>query len=740
MSQRTKSTVRTAIGARPDYCELSSEDSDDEMVEVGAKSRSGGKGSRGRGGCGKVGEEGESSDDGEWTAKKRRKTRAEGKGKAKKQRKKADLLQTMPLDILVEVFSYLHPGELLSLSYTAKPYYALLTSKTAAPIWRRSRRCLELPDLDFDGFSEIRYAQLVFHDRCELCDGKNEVQRDFYLRRRFCRQCRRNNYVKVRHVRKTHPHLHPLVAQVVLTTDHSPTAKWWGETHYALLGDLETYSAHLCELENEDDGDIEVRKLQSARRSREAAGAGSEESVVLSRVELFVKEREGVVQKSRLGNSWWLRHQLWRDADRLRASQDQLKRLKGRTLDEVEVEESAAKSQGSVSRYAWESGLESRLRDEGFSSKTFWQTPWTNSTVYQNPRVMTDEVWEEVKPQALEAARLADIAWKQLEGERRAREARYRLQNARIKHVRRRFDRLRAEEDDEFLRSSFPIFPVFLAFESVKPLLLSAKPEEDEDANLSDEAWDEALPLISEEISQYRLDLLLHAIKLILSATSDDPLPDDDDILEHLDRYDNAFFNRATSFLCCSIPGCHQQYNSREDRRPNEPGRAIFFGPLPALLYHQHTCHLRENLYLRNEDCYSRKPKALSPVTFNLPLEVACAVSALIELGNLDDETAGAEDFDQMDKRGRYEWEDSQVWAKRFSGWRALLDAIYRASTKAARSGPDHCLPPPSIVYYPDPVYSPSPSPSPSPAFPHGDDAKMDVDEEYEGEDELDDD
>ncbi|KAI0716139.1 hypothetical protein C8T65DRAFT_572287 [Cerioporus squamosus] len=49
------------------------------------------------------------------------------------------MLPNMPMDILCEVFCYLHPQDLLHLARTTKAFRKLLMSRSSAAIWRRAR-------------------------------------------------------------------------------------------------------------------------------------------------------------------------------------------------------------------------------------------------------------------------------------------------------------------------------------------------------------------------------------------------------------------------------------------------------------------------------------------------------------------------------------------------------------------------------------------------------------------------
>ncbi|GAA5859874.1 hypothetical protein JCM8547_004367 [Rhodosporidiobolus lusitaniae] len=305
-------------------------------------------------------------------------------------------------------------------------------------------------------------------------------------------------------------------------------------------------------------------------------------------------------------------------------------------------------------------------------------------------------MWKKIKPEALKLAQQAVAAY-DAEQEKRDRVKKWsKHRNERIKHLRKRYDDLC--ELEEHFSLSFPVFSAFLSFESAKPLLLPSKPQDDldeENVKIPDEEWDKQLPLVLEKVEEHTVNLVLHAIKLILRARIEGELPEDNEILAHLEEYDDEFFEKATSFLCCSHPGCHRAttytrssvYPFRYERHDSRP---TFVGSFRDLLEHQHTIHSPdEKTYLISDQ--GRKPSLSSSAPFHLdlPLEVACTVQALIELGDLDDDTAGMKELDSVTKKATLEWEDTS------------LDIVCRASSKAARAGPDRFLPPPCIVLHP---------------------------------------
>ncbi|KAG9318559.1 hypothetical protein JVU11DRAFT_651 [Chiua virens] len=102
-----------------------------------------------------------------------------------------NILPSLPLDILCEIFCFLHLVDLFVLARISKAFHCFLLKRSSAFIWRSSRRKIDgLPDPPSD-MTEVRYASLVFGSRCyyEGCDRK---ARDtvWHLRIRSCATCR----------------------------------------------------------------------------------------------------------------------------------------------------------------------------------------------------------------------------------------------------------------------------------------------------------------------------------------------------------------------------------------------------------------------------------------------------------------------------------------------------------------------------------------------------------------------
>ncbi|PIL35913.1 hypothetical protein GSI_01573 [Ganoderma sinense ZZ0214-1] len=84
--------------------------------------------------------------------------------------KKVKILENFPLDILYEVFSYLHPRDLLNLTRTNTGLRTILTQDDCAFVWRASRALVGLLDpTECLGISEVAFASVLFSNHCRSC-------------------------------------------------------------------------------------------------------------------------------------------------------------------------------------------------------------------------------------------------------------------------------------------------------------------------------------------------------------------------------------------------------------------------------------------------------------------------------------------------------------------------------------------------------------------------------------------
>ncbi|BGP34440.1 hypothetical protein JCM10296v2_006260 [Rhodotorula toruloides] len=119
-------------------------------------------------------------------------------------------------------------------------------------------------------------------------------------------------------------------------------------------------------------------------------------------------------------------------------------------------------------------------------------------------------------------------------------------------------------------------------------------------------------------------------------------------------------------------------------------------GPLLAVLQHQHVDH-NDDKQLPTIKAFGSEPK----FRITLPLEVACAISALLDIGELDTDSAGQSDLDQLNKMHFFEWENAKTRRRFFydkQAWQELVFFIKRRGEKLAKLKNPQVLDPPCIV------------------------------------------
>lgn len=123
------------------------------------------------------------------SSSKRRKTTGDAPKKATKQKKgKLSKLPDMPLDVLYEIFSKLHPQDLLRISWTTKAFRRVLTSTSCKTVWMNSFACVDGLPTRPDGLNEVEYASLLFNPLCQCC-SESRAPLAWALCRRICKNC-----------------------------------------------------------------------------------------------------------------------------------------------------------------------------------------------------------------------------------------------------------------------------------------------------------------------------------------------------------------------------------------------------------------------------------------------------------------------------------------------------------------------------------------------------------------------
>ncbi|KAI0059001.1 hypothetical protein BV25DRAFT_1861229 [Artomyces pyxidatus] len=105
-------------------------------------------------------------------------------------------LPSIPLDVLLEIFLYLSPVELLNLIRSSKWLRSVLRSRSNEQIWRNALQNVpEAPNCPAD-MNELQYASLVFDTFCQSCLADSLCVPIWELRTRLCDACMGNVIVK----------------------------------------------------------------------------------------------------------------------------------------------------------------------------------------------------------------------------------------------------------------------------------------------------------------------------------------------------------------------------------------------------------------------------------------------------------------------------------------------------------------------------------------------------------------
>ncbi|GAA6036525.1 hypothetical protein JCM8097_003547 [Rhodosporidiobolus ruineniae] len=706
-----KATTRVSYGDPPAYEGLSSDEEDEAEMKVGRGTSGRNKG-KGKARSEPVDET--SSEDDEPKPKRRSKkrkappaTKQKKGGKKDKDRGKLQALKTLPVELLVEIFSHLNPADLLSLLRTSKTYYALLTAPGSVSLWKRARQPFELPDLSAGGFTEIQYAQLVFGTHCQVCNTAKVRFADFFLRRRICADCRRAKYVRVDYLKRTNPGLHPRAKDCVIETYHTGTETVYRtQTPHASIDDLEYFSDTLWKLQYEDeDEEVALDPVDGESSPPVAWGSTpgrnrphrSQASKGTQYAELDDDEFEPAqVRPSRRVNEFVKGRTAIRDA--LFAEWRTMFGVEEQVLLKLKKERQVSKRDIHCAD-AWDrmDVLEVRVLGLGLGYKSSdMVNGWYRNKLVNNPEPLTDEAWEEIKPKII---KLLNRLRKQ-SSKRNDVSAKQRRQQALRPH----YDKLKKSLPKK-AQPFIPLFVDFLLLPSVIPLWREA-PDDDQDDHV---VWMDSLDSIGEDLEQYRLELALHARDSILEATTD---PDDGDVepdQENEPDLSDGFFAKATSILACSFTTCNKSVCINPDafqwqrKHVGPDGKEV--GTLFTVLQHLHQCHNYKDK-LSSRLTTTPDQHAPSPFHVRLPLEIACATSAMLELGNLDPNSAQTSDLTAASRRCRWEWENSLTSKRYFyagwdDGWKGLLRTLKREVDKGAKLKPPLALEPPVIVFHP---------------------------------------
>jgi hypothetical protein len=257
--------------------------------------------------------------------------------------------------------------------------------------------------------------------------------------------------------------------------------------------------------------------------------------------------------------------------------------------------------------------------------------------------------WSYVTPHLIKLHK-AHSAQKKIEKERQAAEAK---RSSKRPFFEARYEKVVQMQPTKDAGAYVPGFGDFLSLPTVKELYLDddfGTGDVDDEADMA--KWSERFDDVVEEVNSHVLDVRLHALKTILAATTemeedDIEALDADDLAS--DEYGDDFFLRPSSWLSCSQ--CHE------------------VGPLVKVLRHSSSNHTASYVDV------DKKEDIAMPV--RLSLEVACVLSAVFELAEVDenDPEVTAKDLTAAFEDQKLVWENppSGVRKKRHERWQDLV-------------------------------------------------------------------
>ncbi|KAK0496976.1 hypothetical protein EDD18DRAFT_1164760 [Armillaria luteobubalina] len=180
---------------------------------------------------------------------------------SRRTRGKLSALLELPLDILLEIFGFLLPLDLLHLSRLNKDFRQVLMSKSSAGAWKAARQNLPGFPGPFRGMSEPAWVNLAFIAECHFCT-RTVRNPDMYLMTRVCPPCASERLIKTQALKRNAPPPSAYVSVGDVTSlipahctgyrhgDHSGPKQWdW----WSLRSDYDAMCAKLLSFESPEE-------------------------------------------------------------------------------------------------------------------------------------------------------------------------------------------------------------------------------------------------------------------------------------------------------------------------------------------------------------------------------------------------------------------------------------------------------------------------------------------------------
>ncbi|KAJ2912175.1 hypothetical protein MD484_g8239, partial [Candolleomyces efflorescens] len=121
------------------------------------------------------------------------------------------LLPSLPIDILFEILRHLGPEDLLRIAQVDDRFRNLLDGPDATGIWNDVRKEWENAPPPPPGFTQVRWASVLFDKSCSMCEKKYYATMFWPLRRRACKACARDRLITQSAAKKDNPDLNSAI-------------------------------------------------------------------------------------------------------------------------------------------------------------------------------------------------------------------------------------------------------------------------------------------------------------------------------------------------------------------------------------------------------------------------------------------------------------------------------------------------------------------------------------------------
>ncbi|KZV75625.1 hypothetical protein PENSPDRAFT_646920 [Peniophora sp. CONT] len=159
-----------------------------------------------------------------------------------------------PLDILLEIFTHLMPGDLLKVACINKSFSELLLSRRSISIWRAMLDAASLKGYPPkpEEWTELAWVQLVSGSKlCGICGGMTTFDISWSFRMRLCRACRNEHIVSCGSVSVEHK-LRDKDKDIKMILPSCTVESRWGRAYsYILADDVLAYHGALEDLSHE---------------------------------------------------------------------------------------------------------------------------------------------------------------------------------------------------------------------------------------------------------------------------------------------------------------------------------------------------------------------------------------------------------------------------------------------------------------------------------------------------------